>query len=199
MKRSKTVMTRLAIIDVDGIIANVDARFEQAKADAEGAFVDRAYEKRDYDNVYWRAVFNPEYVPMDTLIEGAREAIDCLLKENYTVFFLTSRTEAMRLRTEEWLHNHRIVPIWEHNRLIMKAPAFQYVKTAVWKAGMVQTLEALYEATDLLIIDDEQANIDEHLKYFSNIQTRELCKSLAEAVAKLQGTWVEPDPFMPAE
>lgn len=192
---------KLAIIDLDGVVANATARFEQAKADAEAAFVEQAYEKREYDNIYWRAVFNPAYVSMDTLIEGVREALNTL-EWHYRVIFLTSRPESMREATSLWLVQHNIYQNEANgaNRLmVMKEPAFQYTKTTVWKAGMIQTLEALYGATDLLIIDDEQANIDEHLKYFSNIQTRELCKSLAEAVAKLNGTWEEPDPFLPPE
>src|SRR5260221_1413319 len=188
---------KLAVIDLDGVVANATARFEQAKADAEAAFVEQAYEKREYDNGYWRAVFNPAYVSLDTPIDGVNEALLDIQQEGYKVIFLTSRPEDMRDATAHWLFEHTVYD--GDDELIMKAPAFQYVKTTVWKAGMVQTLEALYGATDLLIIDDEQANINEHLKYFSNIQTREICKSLAEAVAKLNGTWVEPDPFLPPE
>lgn len=188
---------KLAIIDLDGVVADATARFDQAKADAEAAFVGQAYEKREYDNVYWRAVFNPEYVPLDVLIKGTNDALNTIAGAGYQRIFLTSRPQSMTEATLDWMGlNIFISPGVD---IIFKAPAFQYVKTVVWKAGMVQTLEALYEATDLLIVDDEQANIDEHLKYFSNIQTRDLCKSLAEAVAKLNGTWVEPDPFLPPE
>lgn len=194
---------KLAIIDLDGVIADATARFAKAE-EVKQAYIERASselyaaDEREATNIYWRAVFNPEYVPTDTLIDGVNEALHEIEQQGYDLFLLTSRPESMREATLNWLFSHFILlPEWSDYRLVMKPSAFQYVKTVVWKAGMVQTLEALYGATDLLIIDDEQVNIDEHLKYFSNVQTRELCKSLAEAVAKLQGTWVEPDPFLP--
>ena len=199
---------KLAIIDLDKVICNGDARFAKAE-EAKQAFVndllahfgkvDSASEK-DATNLYWHTVFTPELVELDTLIDGVHEALDQLQRDGYGVMLLTSRPESMREATEQWLAGKALVNRYLNPfPLIMKAPAFQYVKTTVWKAGMVQTLEALYNVTDLLIVDDEQANINEHLKYFSNVQTRELCKSLAEAVAKLNGTWEEPDPFLPPE
>ncbi len=198
-------MTRLAIIDVDGIIANVDARFAKAE-EARNAYlrsqqgIPDGFSKSNIahaTDLYWRTVFTPELVSLDTLIDGVNDALLDIQVQGYKVVLLTSRPDSMRSATMHWLLDNGL---WDrYNDLVMKAPAFQYTKTTVWKAGIVQTLEAFYAATDLLIVDDEQANINEHLKYFSNVQTRELCKSLAEAVAKLNGTWVEPDPFMPAE
>jgi len=190
---------KLAIIDLDGVVANVDARFAEAE-EVKQAYIKQAggypyYDEREATNVYWRAVFDPAQVPKDTLIDGVVESLVAIRGHGYKLVYLTSRPEAMREATEVWLYEHDVLD--GNVQVFMKAPAFQYVKTTVWKAGMVQTLAALYGATDLLIIDDEQANINEHLKYFSNVQTRELCRSLAEAVEKLNGTWVEPDPFLP--
>lgn len=204
---------KLCICDLDGVIANREAAFAHAE-EVKQAFIEQASNdlyaasEREAANVYWRAVFDPEYVPMDTLIDGVKEALYDLERNDmggpYEVIFLTSRPESMRDATLQWLSDYGIryqfnSLHYRKRELIMKPPAFQYVKTTVWKAGMVQTLEALYGATDLLIIDDEQANINEHLKYFSVVQTRELCKSLPEAVAKLNGTWEEIDPFLPPD
>lgn len=194
---------KLAIIDLDGVVANVDARFEQAKADAEAAFVDRAYEKRDYDNVYWRAVFNPEYVPMDVLIDGVKQDLEFLrYTREYELMFLTSRPESMRLATDVWLYQHNIQFLTDAGRtaLIMKPSAFQYTKTVVWKAGMVQTLSAFYHASEVLVIDDEVTNANEIVKYATVapvVPGLMIARSLSEAVQKLNGTWEEPDPFLP--
>jgi hypothetical protein len=193
-------MTKLAIIDLDGVVANADARFAKAE-EAKQAFLDDAHVRmgdpvssanvtKTTNDIYWRAVFNPENVSLDTLIEGAYEALDLLLKEGYTVFFLTSRPETMRLRTEEWLHNNRVAPIWGHNRLIMKPPAFQYTKTVVWKAGTIQMFVALHGADDVLVVDDEPANLAELIKY--DISHMRLCSSLAEATKP-----PEPEPDSP--
>ena len=188
---------RLAVIDLDGVVANVDARFSRAKADAEAAFVDQAYERREYDNVYWRAVFNPAYVSLDTPIDGVNEALLDIQQEGYKVVFLTSRPESMRDATAFWLFGHSVYD--GDDELVMKTGAFQYTKTTVWKAGMVQTLVSLYNAEALLVVDDEMANILEITKYSESLPAFTAAKSLAEAVAKLNGTWVEPDPFLPPE
>lgn len=195
---------KLCICDLDGVVADATARFEQAKADAEAAFVDQAYEKREYDNVYWRAVFNPEYVPLDTLIDGTAEAINVIEDAGYSIYFLTSRPEHMREASLTWLRKHKVYIKQRGaiDKLIMKSPGFQYVKTVVWKAGMVQTLEALYGVSEVLVIDDEQANLNEIAKYVivpPVVPEVLLVHTLAEAVAKLNGTWVEPDPFLPPE
>ena len=191
---------KLAIIDLDGVVADATARFEQAKADAEAAFVDQAYEKREYDNVYWRAVFNPVLVELDTLIDGVNEALLDVQHAGYKVIFLTSRPESMRDATAFWLFGHSVYD--GDDELIMKTGAFQYTKTTVWKAGMVQTLSALYQASRVLVVDDEQSNLDEIVKHAivpPVVPGLMIAKSLAEAVAKLNGTWVEPDPFLPPE
>lgn len=179
--------TRLAIIDLDGVIADCSARFAVAE-EAKQAYIDAMQkefsiqDERGATDIYWQTVFNPAHVPLDTLIAGADGDIE-QLEQRYDVIYLTSRPEHMREATYEWLTDMRL----SGPRIIMKAPAFQYVKTTVWKAGMVQTLVALYRAQEVVIVEDEQANINEHLKYVSaEVQTRRIYTSLAEAVQALE-------------
>lgn len=196
-------LTKVAFIDLDGVVACPDARFQRAE-EARNAFIKRhqetqfsSYSEKEATNIYWCTVFTPELVSLDRPIDDVNGLLLDLENAGYQLLYLTSRPEAMREATLRWLVAFTVFD--SNDKLIMKAPAFQYVKTVVWKAGMIQTLQEMYGATDVLIVDDEQANIDEHLKYFSAVQTRLLCKSLVEAVAKLNGTWVEPEPFMPEE
>ena len=195
---------RLAIIDLDGVIANREVAFAHAEE------VKQAYMQEEEltgniirgeaTNRYWRAVFDPEYVPTDTPIDGINEALlDLQHGDNgYTVVFLSSRPESMRDATAHWLFEHTVYDM--DDLLILKPSAFQYTKTIVWKAGMVQTLSALYHASHVLVVDDEQANLDEIVKHAlipPVVPGLMIAHSLAEAVARLNGTWVEPDPFLP--
>ncbi len=152
--------TRLAIIDLDGVIADATARFAKAE-EAKQAYLDEMRElsitdERGATDAYWQAVFNPDHVPLDTPIKGAIDALAALaLGGCDDVVILTSRPESMREATRRWLFKQDY-PI--ESPVIMKAGAFQYVKTVVWKAGMVQTLAAFYDATEVIFVDDEEAN-----------------------------------------
>ena len=200
---------KLAIIDLDGVVADATARFAKAE-EVKQAHIERvsnelyAADEREATNVYWHAVFNPEYVPMDALIDGVKEALEAIRFEHYELFFLTSRPKSMSQATIQWLFENNILFYLPMGQLplVMKAGAFQYTKTTVWKAGMVQTLASLYSGTQVLVIDDEQSNLDEIVKHATVppvVPGLMIAKSLAEAVAKLNGTWVEPDPFLPPE
>src|SRR2546421_12075830 len=92
-------------------------------------------DERGATDTYWRTVFNPEHVPLDTVIEGALDAMAWLSLEGYEVVIVTSRPESMREATRRWLFDQGK---WNAKAIIMKTPAFQYTKTVVWKAGMVQ-------------------------------------------------------------
>lgn len=179
-------MNKLCIVDLDGVVANSEARFakaEEAKQKAlqllESDFATALTAKQKATDIYWRTAFTPELVALDTLIEGAIDAMATLAFNGYEVIILTSRPESMREASAGWLFEQGY-PIEEP--IIMKAPAFQYTKTTTWKAGMIQTLAALYGADDIVFIDDELANCQEVMKY----QPIPLVfQSLAEAIEKL--------------
>ncbi len=199
---------KLAIIDLDGVVANVDARFAEAEkakqtflqdkeARIEALFSGPGIDK-EATNLYWRTVFNPDLVPLDTVIDGANDALLDIQVAGYKVIFLTSRPEHIRDATTRWLFEHTVFDAGDV--LIMKHPSFQYVKTAVWKAGLIPSLAWVYTATDLLIVENWPDNLAEIGRYpFPTFVQPCIAKSLAEAVARLNGTWVEPDPFLPPE
>jgi hypothetical protein len=156
---------RLAAVDLEGVVANCDARLVRAKAIADAAYDEELW-PREYANVFWRAVFDSEQVHLDTLMEGVREGLEQLQQEGYTVLLYSSRPEAMRAATEEWLAQEHIT---SHSGapfpLLLKAPAFQYVKTPVWWVGMLQTLVATGKGSDLVIVDDEEVRHQELARY----------------------------------
>ncbi len=137
----------LAIVDLDGVIANSDARFAQATANGK---------------IDWRIALNGEHVHLDTLIEGSIQAL-IALEKRYTVVFLTSRPDSMRAATLEWFRVHNVAL----RRLEMKPSSAQYTKTKAWKAERVGKLAREYNASHIVLVEDEQANIDEILAHNS--------------------------------
>ncbi len=150
---------KLAFIDLDGVIADSTARFDHAEFVATMRYT-KSTQSKLWTDLYWRTVFHPDHLVLDTVIDGVRDALTQLEEDYDSVIFLTSRPESMRAATVAWLEQHLEV----HTRellLIMKPSAFQYVKTVTWKAGTIHQLAAYYSATDVLVVDDEQANLDE--------------------------------------
>ena len=155
-------MSKLAVVDIDGVISNSDERFARAERLASQAF-DKERQYKQWTDLYWGHVFDPQVVSLDTLIDGASEGLDELEQDGYEIILLTSRPEHMRERTVEWCYEHEVEsPSW---RFIFKPKAFQYVKTVIWKAGTIQQLAAMFEANEVIVVDDEQANIDELQKH----------------------------------
>lgn len=168
-------MTKVAFIDLDGVVANADARFALAEQTA-NAKHDQVLSRGSWTDLYWRTVFTPEHLTLDTLIDGAKDALYELEQEGYQTVFLTSRPEHMREATQRWLFQHELEA--PEDWLVMKPAAFQYVKTVVWKAGTIMQLAAMLGADEVLVIDDEQMNLDE-LQQYSHPFKLKCCKSLA--------------------
>ncbi len=192
-------MTKLAIIDLDGVVADNTKRFEKAE-EAKAAFMKDAEarfevifthgdSRKKATELYWQTAFNPDLVALDTLTEGVNEALLDIQEQGYRVIFLTSRPESMRDATEQWLFEQTVYD--SDDELIMKPLAAQYVKTVVWKALTIQMLVPLYGADEVLIVDDEGANLAELQKH--DVSNMRLYSSLAEAVKPVEKT--EDNPF----
>lgn len=162
-------MIKVAFIDLDGVIANPEARFAKAE-EAKQAFLQEAGTRfqtvlhegttnREASNVYWRTVFTPGLVALDTVIDGVDEALIALEEAGYSVIFLSSRPEPMREATTQWLVDNA-VRILAPGQLILKPSVAQYTKTVLWKAIVVHTVAAFLCASEVLVVDDEQANLD---------------------------------------
>lgn len=133
-------MTKLAIIDLDGVVANSDERFKLAL---------RSDGKTD-----WKIAFKPEHVSLDVLIDGALEAVDNLESKGHAIIFLTSRPESMREATVIWLATHAL----DSYELVMKPASKQFTKTVKWKAEEVQRMASLPGIEKVVFVDDEERN-----------------------------------------
>jgi hypothetical protein len=127
----------LYIIDIDGVVADSTERFKRATNNGK---------------IDWSIAFTPELVSLDTLIEGADDAIRELCRLG-DVVYLTSRPESMWEATHAWLNCHDLAK----PGIICKPKSSQYVKTVKWKADEVQECASRYQY--VVFIDDEQKNL----------------------------------------
>jgi ribonucleotide monophosphatase NagD (HAD superfamily) len=141
-------LKNIAFVDIDGVIANNEARFEQATINGK---------------INWSVAFDPDLIKLDTLIDGADEYLQKLQK-TFRIVLFSSRPEPLREATNAWLKEHGQYGI-PHSHLVLKPPAAQYVKTVTWKALTLDTLAMFLDAEFVIYVDDEAANIDEVVKY----------------------------------
>ncbi len=185
-------MSKICFCDIDNTLADNTERETQARQFADSRFVPElgiipsivyrdAWMKIFYSE---RAFYNPELLALDTLIDGVLDVLTKLTEAGYTILFLTSRPESLRIATRVWLYERQLG--WFDEGLIMKSSAFQYVKTPVWKAGMVATLAAMQEVIDVLVVDDSEEVIEAVRTHNQRVALR-CASSLSEAVALLKG------------
>jgi len=162
---------KVAVIDIDGVIANSDARFALAKI---GSHID------------WSIAFDPQHVALDTLIVGVAEALVRLETSGYQIVYLTSRPESMRDATLAWLDQYELIN--EHRPTIFKPARKQFTKTKIWKAEEVRALVERYNASELLFVDDEPVNAAEVMNSLDTPEVVHVYASLAlalEAISKV--------------
>ncbi len=130
-------MNKVAIIDLDGVIANSKTRFEMATQDGK---------------IDWKVAFNPSLLVHDIPIDGAKAAVSTLVGQGYEIVYLTSRPEHMQAMTQAWLNHHD----FSKGKLICKPESQKYTKTVKWKALQVAEMAAGYDRA--LFVDDEENN-----------------------------------------
>lgn len=147
---------KLAIIDLDGVVANNDARMSIARDSCAGLT------GKAWSDAFWGTLFKPELVELDEPIPGAKEALCALEYAGFTVNFLTSRPETMRIATEIWLEKHGLFGLPDSapfRTVYMKDfETDRYTRTDEWKAHQVHKLVSVVMPDVLLFIDNEIKN-----------------------------------------
>lgn len=181
-------MQKLAIIDIDGVLADSTARFAKAE-EAKQHYIETTSndlyqaDMREATSVYWQTAFTPSLVWLDTLIDGTKQALEQIGNyAGYDYYFLTSRPESMREETMKWLFHHLAYD--SDASLIMKPASQQFVKTVTWKSGVVELLVRLFGVEELCFVDDEQAHCDA-IEALDLPCDMILCGSLQEAVISI--------------
>lgn len=128
-------MKKLALIDIDGVIADERHRQEYAKEKA------------------WGEYFQPTRVVQDAVWEQGRELVERLVENGWEVGYLTGRREEVRPATESWLDAHRFP--W--GRLVMRPlpNGGPKVKLPQFKVNVMQTLPPLWDL--VVLFDDDPA------------------------------------------
>ena len=151
---------RLCCIDIDGVIANRDARLALArsvylmKCDRDGKEPEPQVYNRGFD---WDTFQDPSNVYLDTLILGVNDALNILIDQGYILVFLSSRSEHMYADTLEWFALY--VFIRQSCPIVLKDAENRYTKTATWKAQQVVRFVEMYQPSEVLCIDDREDNL----------------------------------------
>lgn len=127
---------RLALIDLDRVVADSSERFSRAT--------------RSDGRINWKIALDPALVELDLLVEGAGEALEQISQAGYQVAFLTGRPEKMRNATLQWFERHNIAVGYP---LVMR-PNGDYSKAADFKRREIETLLREYAPEQVMFVDD---------------------------------------------
>jgi predicted secreted acid phosphatase len=92
---------RACIIDIDGTIANEEARRKYAEDKSR-----RGRDKADFYAIYFEA----DRILQDKPIEKARELLRWLEKQKIRIFYVSSRNQSCYEATRRWLENNGFPP-----------------------------------------------------------------------------------------
>jgi hypothetical protein len=155
-------MSRIAILDFDGVIANIAEHTKIAQERAK-AFVlqqapglDGEVERKALSTFFYseRGFFDNQLVECDQLMTGCDKALAHLLQEYDNVVVLTSRPPSMREATFQWFSQW--CPGYESIVFIFKDSDEGVEKTTTWKARTVAHFAQQYDT--ILFIDDDERN-----------------------------------------
>lgn len=133
----------IAVIDIDGTVANNDHRAHH---------VDR--KEGDDRPKDWEAFLQPHLVAKDTVVEGARKAIDHMKQLGWRFIFLTGRREELRKTTDAWIKEHLEIDLTE-DQLIMR-PVGNMMKPTEYKGQQLQTLKSENPGASFVFFDDDK-------------------------------------------
>lgn len=142
-------MVQLAIIDRDGVIADVTRRLRIAQKLASydasaNTSIDHSshlsQEVIDAVPIDWDTFFLARLIALDTVIEHAPRLLADLYRQGYLIRYLTSTPDRLRDCTHAWMLDHGI-PLFPRYGLpvpfLHKPASAQYLKTAIWKVLVV--------------------------------------------------------------
>jgi uncharacterized HAD superfamily protein len=154
--------TKLALIDVDGVIADERHRVQFA---LDKKWAEYFHEDRMSKDAVWREGFH--------LIKG-------LERDGWTIAYLTGRRDDRREVTEEWMDRHG----FPAGRLIMRPKVLPYgqpkLRLAEFKEKTIQALGGR-EAFEKIVLFDDDPEVIRHIK-----------KTIGEGFATYVGWNVKP-------
>lgn len=129
----------IIVIDIDGTVANNDHR---------------AHHVDNKPKPNWEAFMQPHLVAKDTLVPGAKKAIEHFQELRYKVIFLTARHEGLRATTTQWIQEHLGLEV-NDDTLIMRN-AGNMLKASEYKREQAQSLKTEHPMEQFVFIDDDK-------------------------------------------
>lgn len=128
----------IIVIDIDGTVANNDHRAHHV----------------DTAKPNWEAFLQPHLVAKDTLVPGAKKAIEHFQELRYKIVFLTGRNEGLRPTTSQWIQEHLGIEV-NDDTLIMRNTG-NMLKASEYKREQAQGLKSNNPVEQFLFIDDDK-------------------------------------------
>jgi predicted secreted acid phosphatase len=169
------VSCKLAIIDLDKVVADSSERFKMAL---------RADGRTD-----WKIALNPDNVALDVIVPGAVDALRQLDERGYEIIFLTGRPEKMREATEEWLAIVGAVVIADDKYILRMRPDGDFTKAAEFKKReLAKIIDELKPETLIFVDDLIDDNTDIAHTLLLRLSGASCYSSLAACIAELDKT-----------
>ncbi len=128
----------IIVIDIDGTVANNDHRAHHV----------------DTDKPNWEEFLKPHLVAKDTLVPGAKKALEHFEALRYKIVFLTGRNEGLRPTTAQWIQDHLGIEV-NDDTLIMRN-AGNMLRASEYKREQAQALKSENPMEQFLFIDDDK-------------------------------------------
>ena len=126
---------RIVVFDLDGTLANVDAR--RKKAYVEETDIARILDDKPKWKFDWSIFHDPENVmkdkPNDVIIEMCR----ALYLRGYRIYITSGRTDKLKDVTREWLDKYKV----PYDRLYMRTKEDRYIKDSTLKEKWLKEFE----------------------------------------------------------
>ncbi len=157
-------MTKLVLIEIDKTVADISKREQRARSHTEARVREmgaRAGDERghsEYMNILYsqEALYNPDLVSLDTLIQGVTDSLAQLQQAGYCIAIRTCRPHWMESATTTWLKRYAIA----YHQLQCKNFADRterYTRNALWKAKAVEI--AAPDHDQVLYVDADKRSI----------------------------------------
>jgi uncharacterized HAD superfamily protein len=154
---------KVALVDIDGPVADNSARENFARIVVQSAmkqvasFLDEKESEDLRKKIFYHeaAFYRPDKVLEDKLVHGAQVDLFKLHEAGYEIRYLTSRPDHLFTVTGAWLKKQQL-PVAEV--LCKHMGAFRFIRSDLWKEGVVEILIRSLNISHLIFVDDEEKN-----------------------------------------
>lgn len=146
-------MSSIAIVVLEGKDSIIDQSKRQERA-IEIAKQKGAKGSPQFNRAYYEALYRPEHLALDSLVEGNEKALRYLETEYDALLLVTPRPHTLQQATEAWFEEHHI---WINSKQLRfkhfssSQDSEQYLTNTAWKVKVVMELAGAHE--EILYID----------------------------------------------